>query len=382
MDTQIKGRRRVLAASAAALASTSLLGFPALVRAQSKGPLKLGMLDSFTKSFSGLGKEHLQGFNLYLESVNGEFGGRKVELIREDDEINPQVGLQKMRKLVDGDKCELVMGVQNSGTLMALVDYLRQSKAMFVSTGAAATAASYVKVPSFFRTSTSSWQSNAAMGGWFYDNVAKEVVLTASDFAGGRDAMVEFKRTFTRKGGKIIKEIYPPLGTNDFSSYLADLRSIAPPATYNFYAGTDAVRFVKQCAEVGLNTRTKIGCSGFMCEQDVLPAQGDAALGILSSMHYSDAIDNPENKKFVAEYLAKYKQLPSVYAEYSYTGARFVDEMLKLTNGDTCERRGDAIGAAQGQVQRAPAARSPSTPRPTTPCKTSTPAKSPRSTAA
>ena len=330
-----RGRRRFLS-GATALGASALMGsYAGNVFAQSRGPLKIGMLDSFSKAWAGLGEDHLDGFNLYLDSVGGEMAGRKVELVREDDELNPQIGLQKMKKLVESDKCDLIVGIQSSAVLMSVVEYVRQSKRLFICTGAGADAASYVNVPNMFRTSTSTWQSNNAMGEWFYDHIAKEAVLTASDFAGGRDTLVEFKRSFLKKGGKVIKEIYPPLGTNDFSPYLAVLQSINPPATYNFYGGSDALRFVKQYSEAGLKSKIKCASAGFMVEQDVLPSQGDAALGIINAQHYSDALTNAENLKFVADYQAKYKKIPSVYAEYSYTGARFVHEMLKLTGGDT-----------------------------------------------
>lgn len=333
------GRRRFMT-GAAALGASAALGLKApAVLAQSRAPLRIGMLNSFSKIFAVLGNAQLNGFNMYMESIGNTIAGRKVELIREDDEINPQVGLQKLKKLVESDNCDIVCGIQSSGVMMAVVEYLRQSRQFFLCSGAGVTALSYVKVPNLFRVSTSGWQNHYPMGEWFYDNVAKEAVLTASDFAGGRDVLFEFKLAFQKKkGGKVIKEIYPPLGNSDFSPYLADLRSINPPATFHFYAGTDAVRFVKQYAEFGLKGKIKLASSGFMVESDVLPAQGRDALGILSSLHYCDTIDNPENKKFVADYRAKFNEYPSVYSEYGYVVARSIHELLKATDGNTKDK--------------------------------------------
>ncbi len=349
-DVNLRGRRRFLAGAAALGTSTALgLNAPAVL-AQAGAPLKVGMLNSFSKIFAILGTAQLNGFNLYLDSVGGTFAGRKVELIREDDEINPQVGLQKLKKLVENDKCDIVCGIQSSGVMMACVEYLRQSRQFFICSGAGVTALSYVKVPYLFRVSTSGWQNHYPMGEWFFDNVAKEAALTASDFAGGRDVLFEFKLGFQKtKGGKVIKEIYPPLGNSDFSPYLADLRSINPPATFHFYAGTDAVRFVNQYAEFGLKGKIKIAGSGFMVESDVLPAQGKNALGILSSLHYTDTLDNPENKKFVADYRAKFKEYPNVYAEYGFVVARTIDDVLKATGGNTQDK--DKLRAAMLNVK-------------------------------
>lgn len=339
VDASANPARRKLILSAGALTASSILGGHApAVLAQSKAPIKIGVLNSFSKVFAALGNGNLNGFNLYLEQTGGTLGGRKVEIFKEDDEINPQVGLQKLKKLVESDQVDIVTGIQASQIAVAAVEYIRQSKAFYLCSGAGVTALSYTQVPYIFRCSISTNPINATFGDWFYDNVAKEAVLTGSDFAGGRDNLGEFKSTFVKRGGKVLKEIYPPLGNNDFSAYLADLRNLAAPASFNFYAGTDAVRFVKQYDEYGLKSRTKLTGSGFMLESDTLPAQGKSALGALSSLHYADTLDNPENKKFVALYRAKYKDFPSVYSEYGWVAANILDEALKATGGDAKDK--------------------------------------------
>ena len=327
-------RRRFLA-GAAALSAGALVGHAPSVLAQAKAPLKIGCLNSFSKVFAALGNANLNGMNLYFEQIGGSIAGRKIEIIREDDEINPQVGLQKLKKLVESDKCDVITGIQASNVAMAAVDYLKQSGTLFLCSGAGVTALGYVNAPNIFRCSVSSQQVNAGLGDWWYDNGTKEVVASASDFAGGRDTVAEFRNSFVKKGGKIIKEIYPPLGNSDFSPYLADIRSLNPPATYSFYAGTDAVRFVKQYAEFGLKGKMKSAASGFMVEADVLPAQGKDALGIISSMHYADTLTNAENVKFVADYRKKYNEFPSVYSEYGYVAARCLHDALTAVDGNT-----------------------------------------------
>ena len=334
---QTSDRRRFLA-GATALGATSLIGRAPAVLAQSKAPLKIGLLNSFSKVFAALGNANLNGMTLYFEQIGGTIAGRKIEVIREDDEINPQVGLQKLKKLVESDNCDLITGIQASNVAMAAVEYFRQSKAFYLCNGAGVGDLSYTGIPYLFRCSISTQPIHSTFGEWFYDNVAKEAVTTASDFAGGRATVGEFKAGFVKKGGKITKEIYPPLGNNDFSAYLADIRSIAPAATFNFYAGTDAVRFVKQYDEYGLKAKTKLTGSGFMVESDTLPAQGKSALGALSSLHYADTLDNPENKKFVADYRAKFNEYPSVYSEYGYIAARIFHLALQQVDGNTQDK--------------------------------------------
>lgn len=343
------GRRRFLKQTATLGAGAALAAQAPALFAQTKAPLKIGVLNSFSKSFAAIGNANLNAMTMYFEQIGMQIAGRKIEIIREDDEINPQVGLQKLKKLVESDKCDIVCGVQASNVMMAIVEYLRQSKQFFICSGAGTSALSYVKVPNLFRVSTSGWQNHYPMGKWVFDHMAKEALLTGSDFAGGHDVLHEFKAGFVKAGGKVIKEIYPPLGTNDFSAYLSDIRSIDPPMTYHFYAGTDAVRFVKQYSEFGLKGKIKIASSGFMVENDVLPAEGKDALGIFSSLHYADTLDNPANKKFVADYRAKFNEFPSVYAEYGYVCARVIEKLLQATDGNTQDR--DKLQAAMLNIK-------------------------------
>jgi branched-chain amino acid transport system substrate-binding protein len=331
-------RRRFLATAGALGTGAVLGGHAPAILAQSKEPLKIGVLNSFSKVFATLAQHNLNGMNLYFEQIGGTIAGRRIELIREDDEINPQVGLTKMKKLVESDKVDLVTGVQASNVALAVVEYVRQSKAFFLCSGAGVSALSYVNVPTFFRCSFNGWQAHSAIGSWMVPNVSKECVTLASDFAGGRDTIGEFKLGYLKAGGRVIKEIYPPLGNNDFSAYLADVRSTNPPATFSFFAGSDATRFVKQYAEYGLKGKIKAVASGFLVESDVLPSQGRDALGIVSSLHYTDTLDNAENRKFVSEYRAKFKDFPSVYAEYGYVAARCIHQSLTAIDGNTQDK--------------------------------------------
>lgn len=183
-------------------------------------------------------------------------------------------------------------------------------------------------------------------GEWMYANLAKAVVLSASDFGGGRDIIGEFKAGFVKHGGSIIKEIYPPLGNNDFSPYLADIRSAGAKASFNFYAGTDAVRFVRQYDEFGLRSNCQLTGSGFMLEGDTLPAQS-VLLWVQSMRCTMPTLDNAANKKFVADYQARYKDFPNVYAEYGYVAARVLHAAIEATDGNTVTRRNYARRCAR-----------------------------------
>ncbi len=342
------GRRNFMVGTAATGAALAVgLKAPAIL-AQTKAPLKIGCLLPFSKFYAVLGQTNVNGMSLYFDQIGWEIAGRKIELIKEDDEVNPQVGLQKLKKLVESNQVDFVCGPVGSNVALAILDYVRQSKAFLLVSSAGITSLSQQRIPYMFRTSTSSLQHNMPMGEWVYNNKAKEVVLIASDFAGGRDCMNEFKSRFLAVGGKVIKEIWPPLGTNDYSSYIGEIRAAKPQAVFSFFAGTDAVRFVKQYADFGLKAQIPLMGSGFMVESDTLPAQGDSALGIISTLHYAETLDNPENVAFVKAFHEKHKEYPSCYTEYGYVTARVIHEALKTTDGNTTDK--DKLAAAVSAV--------------------------------
>ncbi len=230
-------------------------------------------------------------------------------------------------------------GPIGSNVALAILGYIKQSNSLLIVDGAGVNAVTRErKGPNIFRCSTSSWQSNAPAAGWIHDNIAKEILVIASDYSGGHEAIDAFKEGFLPLGGKIVKEIYPPFGNNDFSAYLAEIKAAGVPTIYAYMTGSDGVRFVSQFNEFALNKSIRMTGTGFMVEDDALPAEGDAALGIITGLHYASTLDTPTNKKFVADYKAKYNQYPSCYSEYGYVCALVIAEALRSTNGDTSNR--------------------------------------------
>jgi len=285
--------------------------------------------------------------NLYFESINWTIAGRKVEIIKEDDQFNPQVGLQKAKKLIESDKVDLLVGIQASNVALAVLNYMKQQKAFYVVSGAGTDAITWDRYPYLFRTSISAYQLSMPTANYVYDHLGKETVTTGSDYAGGRDVIGQFKGPYVAKGGKIIKEIWPPLGTQDFSPYLTDIKSINPPVTYDFMPGADAVRFIQQYTEFGL--KEKIPLVGFtMIDTQMLNTLGKSAIGVISALTYIDTVDNPESKKFAADYQAKYKAMPDLFADYGYVAAKALDEAIKAVDGDTSNK--DKLAEAMSKL--------------------------------
>jgi branched-chain amino acid transport system substrate-binding protein len=340
-----RSRREFLAAAGASVAVG--LSAPAVL-AQTKKPIRIGILNTFSGPLAYNGDDNWNAMNLYFDSIGGTIAGRKVEFIKEDDQANPQIGLQKIKKLVESDHVDLVCGPQVSAVAFALLPYIKSTKTFLVVSGAGADGITWERIPYMFRTTITSWQLCHPMGEWVYDNLAKEVVLAATDFAAGHDVLRAFRAAYEPKGGKVLKEIYAPLGTNDFSAYLADIRSIAPPATYSWFGGTDAVRFVQQYAEFGLKDKVRLTGFAALIDSTTIAAQGQSALGALTSTIYTDVLDNPVNLKFVPAYRDKFKQYPTLYSDYGYVAAQVLDESLKAVDGDASNK--DKLAEAMVKV--------------------------------
>src|SRR6185312_13239264 len=150
----VRVSRRGFLAGTAAIGAAATFGVSApAVLAQSRKPLKIGMVNTFSKVYAVLGNNQLDAMNLWFEHHGGPtVAGRKVEIIREDDELNPQIGLQKLKKLVESDQVDIVCGPQVSSVAMAMVDYVKANKVFWLESGAGTTALTWNRIPYMFRT--------------------------------------------------------------------------------------------------------------------------------------------------------------------------------------------------------------------------------------
>jgi branched-chain amino acid transport system substrate-binding protein len=345
----VPSRRGVLRGIAAGSSALAFEGAMRAATAQGADTIRIGALNVYTKGYGIFGEAAYKGMMLYLDEKGGAIAGRKVEIIREDDEFNPQVGLQKLRKLVESDKVHAIMGPLGSHVAVAMVDYLRANGTPWIITGAGATDLTKRRLPNMFRPTVSNWQVAYAMGEWAAQNLPKDAAIVASDFITGHDIADSFKESYIKGGGKIVKEIYPPMTATDFSAYVADLRSVAPGLTYCFFGGTDAARFVKQFDQFGLKGKSTLVGFQSVLDTDTFSGQGKSAIGGISSGIYSELLDTPENKEFVARFKAKYKAAPGIFEETGYSAMRFVDEATKAVGGKIEDR--DAFSAALAKVK-------------------------------
>lgn len=302
-------------------------------------PVKIGAVLPYSGVYASLGENLTKGMELYFDSVNWEVAGSPIQLIKEDTEADPQVALRKYRKLVDQDNIDILTGPVSTAVAYALRDEVDNEGLPFLVSHAGGNDLTRDRKSDFiWRSSFNSWQIGHSMGQWAYDNIGKRIYVTAADYAFGHEVASAFMEAFKSAGGEIIGEVYPPLGTNDFSSYLTQMRRDNPDAVYAFFAGSDAVRFVQQYEEFGLKNEIPLIGSGWLNAEDVRPAQGNAPEGIKSTMFWDYHLDTPENKDFVAAYEEKYSERPSVESLEGYDAARIIVEALTALNGDASDR--------------------------------------------
>ena len=204
MSTQgfIAPSRRAILRAGAVTAAVSFDASLARAFAQGAGPIRIGVLNTFTKSVAIFGETTLRGIETWLEEHGGKLAGRPVEIIKEDDEFNPQVALQKVRKLVESDKVHVLLGPLGSHIATAMADYMKKAGTPWIITGAGATALTMQRIPNMYRATLTNWQVAHPMGTWAAKNAAKEVAIISSDFLAGHDVADAFKETFQNGGGR------------------------------------------------------------------------------------------------------------------------------------------------------------------------------------
>jgi branched-chain amino acid transport system substrate-binding protein len=302
------------------------------------GPVKVGFLVPQSGVYAPLGRDMENGFRMYLDAKGGKLGGHAVEVVVADEGGGPETGVPAAQKLLQQDRVTALVGIVSSAVVLGVRDLVNDSKVPLIVANAGANAITGDQRSDYvWRTSFTNGEVAGALGEYVAGQVkGGKVFLAAPDYAAGKEATAGFQETFEAAGGQVAGTELTPFGTTtNFQPYLARIQRSGAKAVYCFYAGAEAVAFVKQYQQFGLASRIPLYCSGFVTEGGVLDAQGDAALGIKGSLHYSDQLDNPTNQRFVADYSARYGDSPTVYAVQAYDAAAVLDQALaKGTTGD------------------------------------------------
>jgi len=343
-------RRTVLAGMA--LAAVLLLP-PGEAGAQ--GPIKIGLLAPLTGPFAVIGRDLVTATELYLDEIGRQVAGRKIELIVEDSEAKPDVALTKARKLVEQDKIHLLTGGVLASVGYALQPYADAQKIPTTYPVTAPDDLTQRKLARWVvRTGFNSSQSLHPFGEWVARNLKyRKMVTIGWDYAFGWEIVGGFQRSFEESGGQIIQKIWSPLPTNDFAPFLAQIKRDAD-AVFALFAARAALQFLKQYQDAGLKARLPLVGGGTLTDEAVLPAMGDEAIGIITPLHYSAALDTPANRKFVAAFEQKAGKVPSHGAELSYTNARWIVEAIKAIGGKVEDRERFLATLRKVEIKDAP----------------------------
>jgi branched-chain amino acid transport system substrate-binding protein len=300
--------------------------------------VKIGFVSSFSGPVAAIGNDMRNAFELGLDHVGRKLGGLPVEVIYEDDEVKPDVGAQKTQKLIESDHVDFVVGYIWSNVLLASLKPLVDSKTMTVITNAGASQVAGDQCsPYVFSTSFQNDQVPAAVGTYMNGKGIKTVFLIAPNYTAGKDMITGFKSTFK---GQVVGEELPPWPTQlDFSAELSKVRAAKPDALYIFYPGGPGIQFVTQYVQSGLKGQVPL-YSGFTIDDLSLPRLKDLAVGNPSAMMWVSDLANDTNKKFVADFKAKYKTIPSFYGADTYDSVALLNSAVTAVKGDLSNKEG------------------------------------------
>jgi len=342
--------RRDFLAGAGALAGVSLLPLAGCAKSDK---LRVGFMLPYTGTYAQLGTAIENGFRLALAGQGGQLGGREVEYFKVDDESNPAKATDNANKIMTRDKVDVVVGTVHSGVAMGLIKVARETGTLVLIPNAGANAATgELCAPNVFRTSFSNWQPTHPLGKVMVENGHKKAVFITWKYAAGEQALASFAEGYRAAGGSVVKELFVPFPNVEFQALLTEIAALKPDAVACFFAGGGAVKFVKDYAAAGLKETIPLYGSGFLTE-GVLAAQGDAAEGVLTTLHYADSLDNPQNKAFRSAYREAYGAEADVYAVQGFDTGLLLIQALEKSGGDITDR--DAVIAAmEGAVIDSP----------------------------
>ena len=307
----------------------------------------IGLMAPLSGPQALVGQDQVDGFMLAVEQLGGKLGGQATNILKEDDQLKPEVGQQIVRKLIDKDKVDAIVGLSFSNVLMGSLPRLAETGVVAIATNAGPSPIAGAQCkPNIF---SMAWQNDGAaeaMGKFAQDRGIKRVYLMAPNYQAGKDMLAGFKRFYK---GEVVDEVYTQVNQPDYAAEIAQLQSAKPDALFVFYPGGMGINFVKQMSQAGLNGKLPL-YSVFTVDGTTLPSLGETAAGAISGAMYDASLDTPENRKFVTAFEAKYKRTPSLYAAAGFDAANVLDLGLRKAAGDP-KKLAAAVRTAGGEFK-------------------------------
>jgi branched-chain amino acid transport system substrate-binding protein len=298
--------------------------------------VKIGFVSTFSGPTAVIGNDMKNSFELALDHMGRRMGGLPVEMIYEDDQQKPEVGLQKTQKLIESDKVDFIVGYIWSNVLLASIKPAVDSRTFLISANAGPSQiAGELCSPFFFSTSWQNDQTPQAMGEYMNQKGVKSVYLIGPNYAAGKDMLNGVRATF--KGEIVGDELTRWPDQLDFSAELSNARAKKPGAIFVFYPGAAGVQFLNQYTQAGLNGQIPL-YTAFTIDETTLPLQKDLALGVPGAQEWVNDLPNDANRKFVADFRAKYQHGPSFYGAQSYDAANLVNSAVAAVKGDLAKK--------------------------------------------
>ncbi|GAB1389628.1 MAG: hypothetical protein AMXMBFR78_12700 [Rubrivivax sp.] len=339
--------RRAPLALAAAVAALALAG-PAA--AQGGAKLRVGLMLPYSGTYTALGNAIENGFRLYVAEQGGKLGGREIEYFKVDDESDPAKAVDNVNKLIKRDNVDVLIGTVHSGVAMGMAKVAKETGTLMIDPNAGADAVTGPMCAlNIFRSSFSNWQPGYAMGAVMAKRGHKNAVTITWKYAAGDESVNGFKEAFTKAGGKIVKDLTLPFPNVEFQALLTEIAALKPDAVYTFFAGGGAVKFVKDYAAAGLKDKIPLYGAGFLTD-GTLEAQGAAAEGLLTTLHYGDSLNTPRDNAFRLDYAKTYKLQPDVYAMQGYDAAQMLGIGLAAVGGDVSKKAEFAAALMKARI--------------------------------
>lgn len=323
---------------ASALAAAMIAG------TASADAVKIGFVTTLTTPAAVIGKDMENAVNLAVEHLGGKAGGLDIDVIFGDDQFTPEAGKQVTDKLVKQDDVDFVAGYIWSHILLASLKSVLDADKFLISANAGP---SQIAGPlcdaNFFSTSWQNDQTPMAMGEVLNRQGVKSLYVMAPNYAAGKDMVAGLERTFT---GEIKGKDLTKWGADaqlDFSAELAKAKASGADGIFVFYPGAASGAFIKQYQQAGLKDVLPL-YTVFTVDALALPKLQAAGftdvLGSKMTQEWDPTLDNPANKKFVADYKAKYGSYPSFYAAQAYDAIMLIASAVDAVNGNLDDKDG------------------------------------------
>ena len=303
--------------------------------------VKIGFIAPLSGPAGAIGQDQLDGFNLAMERLQGRFGGQVVSVYKEDDQLKPEVGVQAVRKLIEKDKVDALVGLGYTNVLMAMLPHITQSGLVAIATNSGPQALSGAGCKANLFSVT--WQNDGpseAMGAYVQSKGYSKVYLMAPNYQAGKEMLAGFKRNYK---GKVADEIYAPLNQTDYSAEIAQLQATDKDALFVFLPGGMGINFIKQMKQSGLLDKLPV-MSVFTVDGTTLPALRSQAEGVVAGAMWDASLESKYSREFEQAFQARYKRVASMYAAAGFDAANLLNAAITKLGGKVSDKT--ALAAA------------------------------------